>query len=40
MTVNVISNLKGRFTWLKKVDTDGEYRGELIENMKKALGWV
>lgn len=37
---DVISNLRGRFPRLKKIVADGGYRGELIENVKKAFGWV
>lgn len=38
--IDVISNLKGRFPRLRKIVADGEYRGELIENVKKTFGWV
>ena len=38
-SVDVISNLKGRFLRLRKIVADGGYRGELIENVKKNI-WV
>lgn len=38
--LDVISNLRGKFPSLKKIVADGGYGGELIENAKKAFGWV
>jgi len=37
---DVIALLKGRFTRLVKIVTDGGYRGELIEKTKTAFGWI
>jgi len=37
---NVISNLKWRFSRLKKIFADGGYRGELIEKVYKSFGWI
>ena len=37
---NVIKQLRGRFSRLVKIMADGGYRGELINNTKKAFGWV
>lgn len=36
----VISELRGRFSRLVKIIADGGYRGELIENIKSAFGWI
>jgi len=36
----VIAELRGRFNRLVKIVADGGYRGELIENTKRAFGWV
>lgn len=36
----VISELRGRFNRLVKIIADGGYRGELINNIKQAFGWV
>jgi len=36
----VLSELRGRFSRLVKILADGGYRGELIENTRKAYGWV
>ena len=36
----VISELRGRFSRLVKIIADGGYRGELIENIKRAFGWI
>ena len=36
----VISELKFRFSRLVKIIADGGYCGELIENTKKAFGWI
>jgi Transposase and inactivated derivatives len=36
----VLSDLKFRFPRLSKIIADGGYRGELIEDTKKTLGWV
>ena len=36
----MLSELRGRFYHLVKILADGEYRGELIENTRKAYGWV
>lgn len=38
--MEVICNLKGRFLRLRKIVADGGYRGELIENVRKAFGWI
>jgi len=37
---NVIDLLKGRFPRLKKIFADGGYRGELVDKVKKAFGWI
>jgi len=37
---NVISNLRWRFSRLKKIFADGGYRGELIERVNKSFGWI
>jgi len=37
---NVISNLKWRFSRLKKIFADGGYRGELIGKVYKSFGWI
>jgi len=37
---NVISNLRWRFSRLKKIFADGGYRGELIEKVNKSFGWI
>lgn len=36
----VISKLRGRFGRMTKIFADGGYRGELIDNVKRAFGWV
>jgi putative transposase len=36
----VISALRGRFSRLVKIIADGGYRGELIENIRNAFGWI
>lgn len=36
----VISELRGRFSRLVKIIADGGYRGELIDNIKHAFGWI
>lgn len=38
--LNVINQLKGRFSRMVKIIADGGYRGELIDNTKKMFGWV
>lgn len=38
--LNVIAELKGRFSRLIKIIADGGYRGELIENTRKRFGWI
>lgn len=38
--INVISELRGRFSRLIKILADGGYRGELIENTRKSYGWI
>lgn len=37
---NVISNLKWRFSRMKKIFADGGYRGDLIEKVNKSFGWI
>jgi len=37
---DVIKELRGRFPRLSKIIADGGYRGELIERVKNAFGWV
>jgi putative transposase len=36
----VLSELRFWFSRLVKIIADGGYRGELVENTKKAFGWV
>lgn len=36
----VITELRGRFSRLVRIIADGGYRGELIENTRKAFGWI
>ena len=38
--LGVIKNLRGRFPRLTKIIADGGYRGELVEQVQKALGWI
>ncbi|HNW97120.1 MAG TPA: IS5 family transposase [Bacteroidales bacterium] len=38
--MEVINRLKGRFNRLIKIFADGGYRGELIEKVKRSLGWI
>lgn len=38
--LNVIDELKGRFSRMVKIIADGGYRGELIDNTKKIYGWI
>lgn len=37
---SVIESLKGRFPRLSKIIADGGYRGELIQQVQKAFGWL
>jgi putative transposase len=37
---HVIKKLRGRFPRLSKIIADGGYRGELIEQVKNAFGWI
>lgn len=36
----VIEQLRGRFSRMVKIITDGGYRGELIDNTKRMFGWI
>lgn len=38
--MEVIGNLKGRCPRLRKIIADRGYRGELIENVREAFGWI
>jgi putative transposase len=39
-TFSVIKELRGRFPQLSKIIADGGYRGQLLEQVQKAFGWI